>query len=71
MFIFPKIKHMVQNYGVLGGNLAQWVLLRDFHGGDKVVLNVYVPHTPQDCINIWQELVRLLPVGCCWMGCGD
>jgi hypothetical protein len=55
----------------VGGNLAKWIRLSKIPGGDVAILNIYAPHTPLERIQLWQELIRLLPQGCRWIACGD
>nr|PNR32293.1 hypothetical protein PHYPA_026419 [Physcomitrium patens] len=69
MFISPRIHHLIVSHRIVGANMAQWVIFRGYQGGDVAVLNVYTPHTSQEQILPWQELLRLQ--GCYWVVCSD
>lgn len=69
MFLSPRIQHMIHSHGLVGVNLAQWVL-RGYDGGDVAVLNTYAPHTAQERSQPWHKMLRL-PQGCRWVPCGD
>jgi hypothetical protein len=62
-FISTKLAHLVHSSGNVG-NLAQWVVLRGYPGGDVAVLNIYTPNSTPARILLWEELVNSLPMNC-------
>jgi exonuclease III len=71
IFVAPYISHLVHASGVIGANMAQWITFRGYSGGDIGVVNVYAPHTPQERIYLWVELIQTLPSGPRWIFTGD
>jgi exonuclease III len=71
MLISPKIRHLIHSQGVIGANLAQWVVLKGLPRGDVAIANVYAPNSAHDRMTLWQEMVRCLPLNCRWVVGGD
>ena len=67
MLISPKIHHLVHSQGVMGANLAQWIVLKDLPGGDMAIANIYAPNAAHDRMTFWQEMVWCLPQNYRWV----
>jgi hypothetical protein len=71
MLINPRIQHFIHSKGIIEVNLAQWIRFLDLPNGNVKILNVYVPNTLFECIDLYQALCRMLSIDCQWIAARD
>ena len=62
---------MVAETSTMLNNRAQYIVIRRLPSGDINFINVYAPNNSLDCIQLWKELMMVLPQNCRWLIAGD
>jgi endonuclease/exonuclease/phosphatase family metal-dependent hydrolase len=71
LWVAPAIQHMVSSSGHSRRGRAQWVRLAGIPGGDINIINLYASTDLAVRIELWKELIRVLPRDCRSILVGD